>query len=204
MPPIHVLLLPPTLILISITLFIIFYYPTTIHNTIHTQTDFLLQEFSSDIEKKIITQLEQSIPPNTSQKNSIQNQIYTKLFYIFVISTIIMFALSNKSPYSFHHINQTLVISFSIIATLYLTSRFVIEKTIFTDPNVIRQLILQIAIDKFKNQPIDINDVLQDLLPSEINELLNKVQTLKTQLPNALITPKNVVIPPTPQKLIIP
>lgn len=207
------LLLPPTLILITIVLFILIYFPILVKNTIHNHTNFLFNELSNDIDifvnkESILTSLKQSIPnynlSNISQKTTIQTQIYKKLFYIFIISTSITFFISNKSSYNLSAINNIIFISLFISLTLYLFSHFIIEQTIFTDPNVIRLSILQIANDKFKNQSIDIKDILQDFLPSEIKDITSKIEDLKNKIPDIITIPKNIIVPPTPQNLIIP
>lgn len=202
---IHTFLLPPTLIIITVTLFLLYYLPITLQNIISNHKTYIINELSNDIfdNKFILSQLNQSLnlsqqqtsnPPQQQTSSYIQKQIHKKLLYIFLLTSIILFLFSKKSFYNLPHINQAIFISSSIILVLYLFLQFILEKTIFTDINIIKYNLLQIAIEKFKNKNINI----QDMLSSEIDEIKNKIQNLS----NNMTIPKNVIIPPTNQTLI--
>jgi hypothetical protein len=195
---IHPFLLPPTLILITITLFLIYYLPITLQTTISNHKTHIINELSNDLfdETFILSQLNQFANDKISQEKTsvIQKQIYNKLLYIFLLTSIVLFLLSKKTFYNLHHINQTVFTTIFILITLYLFLRFILQETIFTDPNVIKYTILQIAIEKFKNKDVNI----QDLFSNEINQIKDKLQNLS----NNMTIPKNIMIPPTEKKLI--
>lgn len=195
---IHPFLLPPTLILITITLFLIYYLPITLQTTISNHKTHIINELSNDLfdETFILSQLNQFANDKISQEKTsvIQKQIYNKLLYIFLFTSIVLFLLSKKTFYNLHHINQTVFTTIFILITLYLFLRFILQETIFTDLNVIKYTILQIAIEKFKNKDVNI----QDLFSNEIHQIKDKLQNLS----NNMTIPKNIMIPPTEKKLI--
>ena len=195
---IHPFLLPPTLILITITLFLIYYLPITLQTTISNHKTHIINELSNDLfdETFILSQLNQFANDKISQEKTsvIQKQIYNKLLYIFLFTSIVLFLLSKKTFYNLHHINQTVFTSIFILITLYLFLRFILQETIFTDLNVIKYTILQIAIEKFKNKDVNI----QDLFSNEIHQIKDKLQNLS----NNMTIPKNIMVPPTEKKLI--
>lgn len=193
-------LLPPTLILITVILFLLYYLPITLQTIISNHKTYIINELSNDlVDDTIISfQLNQLLNNDarlsSSSHNYIQKQIHKKLFYIFLITFVILFLFSKQPLHNLYHINQSFFTTIFIILTLYLFLRFILQETIFTDINVIKYTILQIAIEKFKNKNINI----QDLLSGEINQIKDKIQTLS----NNMTIPKNTIIPSTDQKLI--
>ena len=77
---IHPFLLPPTLILITITLFLIYYLPITLQTTISNHKTHIINELSNDLfdETFILSQLNQFANDKISQEKTsvIQKQIY--------------------------------------------------------------------------------------------------------------------------------
>lgn len=198
---IHPFLLPPTLILITVILFLLFYLPITLQTIISNHKTYIINELSNDLFDNtfILSQLNQLANNDarlSSQQTSthVQKQIHKKLLYIFLLTSTLLFLLSKKSLYNLYHLNQAVFTTSFIILTLYLFLRFILQETIFTDTNILKYTILQIAIEKFKNKNIN----PQDLFSSEVNQIKDKLQNLS----NNMTIPKNIIVPPTKQNLI--
>lgn len=196
---IHPFLLPPTLILITIILFLLYYLPITLQTIITNHKTYIINELSNDLfdDTFILSQLNQLSNNETSPQQTsayIQKQIHKKLLNIFLLTFFILFVISKKSLNNLHHINQAVLTTTFIVVTLYLFLRFILQETIFTDINIIKYTLLQIAIEKFKNKNVDI----KDLLSNEINQIKDKLKISS----NNITIPKNIIIPPTEKNLI--
>jgi hypothetical protein len=196
---IHPFLLTSTLILVTVVIFLLYYLPITLKTIVSNHKKYVIDELSNDLfdDTFILTQLNQILPQGQlaqSQAQIIQKQIHKKILSVFLLTSIILFLLSKKTFYNLPHINNSIFTTVFITLTVYLFLRFILQETIFTDINVIKYTFLQIAIEKFKNK--DVN--LQDLFLSEINEIKDKIQ----QISNNMTIPNNVMIPPTDQTLI--
>lgn len=192
-------LLPITLLIISLPLFLISYLPTLIHHIIQFNYNYLIDDFSSNLhvfldKKLFISKIKQSIPtiPITSDKETIKKNIHQKLLVIFILFSIIIFSL--LPTFSISSLNYSILLTSLIIITIFLFSRFIFEKTLFVEPNVIKHSILQFAIQKIN--PLDIN--LQDLIQQFLQPELENITSTLSNLPPL---PKNLTIPQPPQTL---
>jgi hypothetical protein len=180
---------------ITFLVLLIFFYGQKIQELlITTQTDFLVDSLSKDLDlfadqdfvKNLLTSLPEVTPLPVEPYESVKNNAINQLIFIVSVGmgAAVLFALVFQVEIV-NFISTNLISSFMVIAIVYFFITFVGRNFILIDPNLIRHRILSIIqqkIPKFELPSLDdIKNYLQNLalqkLPSQ-EALLGTLQSV--------------------------